>query len=130
MVNFTSLRSLADRLISENGRDIILIKAGTTAADALEPWRVDTTAGETRITVKGVFLEFDNEQVDGSLIIRGDKMFLVAAKDVEDTASSSQSDDIEDFDRLLDGTVDWKIINVNTIEPASSKIYYEIQVRK
>jgi hypothetical protein len=130
MVDYVSLRATADRLITENGRDLTLIKAGTTAADPTEPWRTDTTAGETRIIVKGVFVEFENEQVDGSLIMRGDKMGLVAAEDVEDTTSSSESDEVETFDRLLDGTVDWKIVNVEAIEPGPSNVYYEIQVRK
>lgn len=130
MVNFVSLANTAERLIEENGRTLTLVRAGETAADPAMPWRADTTAGETRLDVIGVISEFKNEDFDGTLVRRGDKMALVAHNSVADEASGSDSVIIEEFDRLLDAGAEWKILGVEPIHPGSTRIMYILQLRK
>ncbi len=78
----------------------------------------------------GTFIEFEKEEIDGELIMRGDKRVLIAAKDVEDETTGVQSVKVEDFDHVLDGLVRWKIVAAELIEPGSQRIVYDVQVRQ
>ncbi len=133
MVDYTSLRLTAERLINENGRTLTLQREDqTNFAVTAEPWRTADPAGANvvSLTVLGVFSEFEKEDFDGSLIRRGDKQVLIAAKDLEDVQSGSENIKIEDFDTLLDGTEIWKIITAVVIEPGSLRVMFDLQVRK
>ena len=129
MVNFVSLAATAERLIEANGRSMQLTKrGGTTPLDPAEPWRGDTTTGDTVFSVIAVEVEFENEDFDGTLVRRGDKKMLVAANSVDDASSGAV--DIEEFDEVLDGAKIWRIEQVNAIIPGPTRIMYELQVRK
>ena len=130
MVNYVSLANLAERLIEENGRTFTLVQAGETAVDPAKPYGPDTTAGQTRHTVLGVITEFENEDIDGTLIRRGDKRCLIAHNSIVDVASGTESLIIEEFDTLEDGTEVWKIEGVETIHPGDTRIMYDLQLRK
>lgn len=127
-LNYENLANTAERLIEENGRDLTLIKGSETVADPTKPWREDLVAGETRFTIKGVIVRYDNEDIDGTLIKRGDRQALVAHNSVEDESTGSVI--IEKFDRVLDGGVDWKIIEVTSWEPGDTRIFYDMQLRQ
>lgn len=131
MVDFTSLRLTAERLILENGRTLTLKREDqVTFDDPNQPWRTSSLTNQVSLAVLGVFTEYEKEDFDGSLVRRGDKRVLVAAKDTEDAQTGTENIKIEDFDTLLDGTEVWKIITVEVIEPGSLRILYDIQVRK
>lgn len=131
MVDYVAFQLLAERLINENGRPLTLQREDqVNAADPAEPWRAPAITEQVTLAVVGVFIEYEKEDFDGSLIRRGDKRVLVAAKDTEDVQTGNENIKVEDFDTLLDGTVVWKIITVETIEPGSLRIMYDIQVRK
>lgn len=130
MVNYVSLAATAERLIEENGRDLTVIQAGETAANPAEPWRADTPAGESRITVKGVIVEFDNEDFDGTLVRRGDKRAFIAHNSIVDAAGAGESTELEGFDRLLDAGAEWKIVSVKAIHPGDIRVVYDLQLRK
>lgn len=133
MVNYTSFRLLAERLIGENGRALTLRRVDqTNAEDPLKPWRAPASMGSGNVSlpVVGVFTEYDKEDIDGTLVRAGDKRVLVAAKDTEDAQTGSENIIIEDFDTILDGTTVWKIIKVSVIEPGSLRVLYDIQARR
>ena len=131
MVNYTSFRSLAERLIEANGRSLTLVRRDQgNPTDSDKPWRDSTEADTVSTTLTGLFVEYEKEDFDGSLIRRGDKKILIAAKSVEDESASSVNVKIEDYDHILDGTVRWKIVAVDLIEPGPSRVMYEIQVRQ
>jgi hypothetical protein len=130
-LDYVSFRLLAERLINENGRDLTLQREDqVNALVPAEPWRAPATTNKVTLAVKGVFIDFEKEDFDGSLVKRGDKRVLVAAKDTEDVRTGTDNINIEDFETLLDGTEIWKIVTVQTIEPGSLRIAYDIQVRK
>lgn len=128
-LNYANLANTAERLIEENGRSLTLIKGGEVVADVNKPYGPDTTTGDLSYTVIGVIVEFENEAFDGTLIMRGDKRALVAHNSVVDEAGAG-SVEIEKFDRLLDGLVDWKIENVISWQPGDTRIFYDLQLRK
>jgi len=131
MVDFTSLRLTAERLILENGRTLTLQREDqATFDDPAQPWRTSPITNQVSLDVLGVFTEYEKEDFDGSLVRRGDKRVLVAAKDTEDVQTGTENIKLEDFDTLLDATELWKIITVEVIEPGSLRILYDIQVRK
>jgi len=130
-LNYANFRALADRLISENGRDLTIVRRDqANFTDPAKPWRGSTEASTISTVVKGVFIEYEKEDVDGDLIRRGDKRVLIAASDVEDETTGTLNVKVEDYDHILDGTVRWKIIVAELIEPGPLRIMYDVQVRQ
>lgn len=127
-LNYTRLANTAERLIEENGRDLVLVRGSEALAAPAEPWGPDLVTGETRFTVTGVIVMYENEAFDGTLIMRGDMRALVAENSVLE--ESGGSTEIEKFDRLLDGDVDWKIMDVTVWKPGNTRIFYDLQLRK
>jgi hypothetical protein len=130
MINYTRMRATAERLIGENGRTMTFTKLGSTPVDPAEPWREDTGADDTAIPVIVLETEFENEDIDGQLVRRGDKKMLVAASALETAAPSGADTDLEDYDQLLDGTTEWKIERVIPTRPGDPRVIYEVHVRK
>lgn len=125
MARFDGAVLLARRLIAKNGQDVTLrgFTAGTPA-DASKPWKpgVNTKVDKT---VKGVFLDYDQKYVDGTVIQTGDqRVYLPAA----DTAGNAITPEPEG--QVLRGTVVWKIINIKPLNPNGQSIMFELQVRQ
>ncbi len=129
-LDYVSFQNLAERLIEENGRTISLVRRDQgNPTDPSKPWRGSTEADEITVVVKGVFVEFEKQDFDGTLVRRGDKRILIADKSVNDESSASNLK-IEDYDHVLDGGVRWKIITAELIEPGDLRIMFDIQVRQ
>lgn len=123
MVDYAKLSTVAETLIEENGRTITLIKRSRTVSDATKPWRGVSATNAVELSLKGVFDNYKEQDIDGDLIRRGDQMLLIAHNDVS-------SNEIETFDEVTDGTDTWKIISVKLIKPGNTRIYYELGLRK
>ena len=130
MVDYVSLQSLAERLIEHNGRDLSLVRRDQgNPIDPAKPWRGSTEAATITVVVKGIVIDFEKEDFDGSLVRRGDKRILIANKSVTDESTASNLK-IEDYDHILDGGVRWKIITAMLIEPGPLRIMFDLQVRQ
>lgn len=130
-LNYTSLRATAERLIEENGRTLTLVRKDQgNPVDPAKPWRASTGAAEITVDVIGVVLEFEKDEVDGTLVLKTDKRVFVADKSVVDEGGSAANLKIEDYSDLVDGTTRYRIINPTTIEPGGQRIYYDLQVRQ
>src|SRR3546814_14993330 len=89
-LNYANFRLLAERLINENGRSLTLVRKDQgNPVDPLKPWRASTNAAEISFAIVGVFIEYEKDEVDGTIVKRGDKRLLLAAKDVDDTAPAN-----------------------------------------
>ena len=131
MVDYVSFQNLAERLIEANGRTISLVRRDQdNPADPAKPWRGSTEAATITVVVKGVFIEFEKEDFDGTLVRRGDKRVLIADKSVIDEGGSAANLKIEDYDHILDGGVRWKIMKAELIEPGPLRIMFDLQVRQ
>ncbi len=131
MVNFANLKALAERLVEANGRNLTLVRRDQgNLVDPTEPWRGSTEAAEISFVVKGVFTEFEKEDIDGSLVRRGDKRVLIADQSVIDESGGASNLKIEDYDHILDDGVRWKILSVENIQPGPIKIFYDVHVRQ
>ncbi len=131
MVDYASFRLLAERLIESNGRELSLVRRDQgSLIDPAQPWRGSTEADEITVVVKGVFIEFEKEDFDGTLVRRGDKRVLISDKSVSDEGGSAANLKIEDYDHILDGGTRWKIMTVELIEPGDTRIMFDIHVRQ
>ena len=130
MINYTRMRATAERLIEANGRTMTFTKLGSTPANPAEPWREDTGADDVEITALVLETEFENEDIDGQLVRRGDKKMLVAASSIETNAPSGADTTLADYDELLDEGAPWKIMAVLPTRPGEPRIMYEVHVRK
>lgn len=122
MVDYVSLASKAQTLIEANGRDLTFKLVDRDPDDVTKPWRGRDAAGDTTFTIKGVVYNYDNDDVDGDLVRRGDKRVLVAH-------DSLSGQDFEQVDSFLDGTDNYKVINVGIVAPGDTYLIYEIQAR-
>ena len=130
-LNYANFRTTAERLIEENGRDVSLVRRDQgNPVDSAKPWRDSTEAATITFIVKGVIIDFEKEDIDGSLVRRGDKRVLISAKSVSDEGGSAANLIIEDYDHVLDAGVRWKIKDVNLIEPGDTRIMYDLQIRQ
>lgn len=110
---YDRLQATASRLIAQYGREVILLKR-TTSGTAYNP-----VVTENSHYVYGVQSEYKSHEIDGTLIQRNDKKFLVySSLVVPDTK-----------DALQDGTKKYSIIDVKEIKPGTTNIFYEIQAR-
>lgn len=131
MVNYVSFQNLAERLIEANGRDLSLVRRDQgNPTDPAKPWRGSTEVDTITVVVKGVFIEFEKEDFDGTLVRRGDKRVLIADKSVTDEGGSASNLKIEDYDHVLDGGTRYKILSAELIEPGPLRIMFDLQVRQ
>lgn len=119
--------NLAERLITKHGRPMTVRKLSRAAGDATMPWRGPDTAPEDGYEyeqpVIGVVTEYDEDEIDGEQVRRGDKRLLVAAKPNAGT-------DLLKSDSLLDEGQVYGIIRGNLLKPGVTEILYEFQVRQ
>lgn len=114
-INYLRMRATATRLLTENGKTYQLTRGGTTVRDQFGK-EVTTPAVSAGVT--GVITEYSSREIDGSLIITGDKK-LAATFETE----VSIDDRIE-----IDGKK-WRVIKPNPVKPADVLISYNIQLR-
>ena len=117
--DYSSVLSIAETLLVEYGRDITLVSVNPGTYDA----QSDTTIGgsESQTTVKAVVTDFVLSQIDGTIILRGDKLVII----------SGQSSIIPSVnDKLKIDSKTYRIISVENITPGGASIIYKLQVRQ
>jgi hypothetical protein len=123
MVDYAALATTAKRLIDDAGRNVTLTRTDRTAGNPATPWRAggtnDTTIGPFKAAVVG----FTEEEIDGTLVSRGDKKALLSGLD-------GGTNLIEQFNILTDGAEIWKIMGVTVVNPGDTRVVYKIQLRK
>ncbi len=124
-MNHAAFAALAESMIAQNGRQITVTKSGSAPVVGGKPWQgVSNAAGSgspgATSTVYGVFTEYAERQIDGTIIRRGDKKCLVAG-----TAAG-----LETYDAIKDGAATWQIVKTTTLEPGPTRLLYEFQVRQ
>lgn len=129
MVDYTSMRLLAERLIEANGRVVVLVKRDRAVDDSSKPWRGPPDPGtDVTVSVIGVILPPDmNQDPSGGLARRTTLRAFISSKSVDDATSGL---DITEFDRLIDDVIEYKITNVREIAPGSVSILFDLDLEK
>ena len=113
---------VAQRLIRQNGRQVDLVRAPTAPADPSAPWDGPTPGSEQRLTVWAVVTDYKNNAVDGEEIMRGDRMLIIPALEMN-------GEDPNTYESVVDGSDRWNTMRVETIKPGSVPIVYKMQAR-
>lgn len=117
---YSEVAGTAQEMIAEFGRSVTLRRnsEGTynPATDAI------SGATTTDVAVQAVFTEFKQKDIDGTLIQQGDKQVLVAAAAL---TSPPENNDI-----LVDGSDQYRIIELMAIQPGDTALIYKVQVRR
>lgn len=111
--NYSGLQSTATRLISKFGRDFTL-RTLQKSGPSYNPVIVNSD-----VTVKGVFTKFKAGEIDGTLIQSSDKMVII---------DSSVIPDVEQ--RIVDGSNEYSIVDVDEIKPGEIGMIYKVQARR
>lgn len=115
MTFYDDMAQTAQEMINEFGRDITRHRPG----GSYDPGTDINTDSGIDFSVKAVFTEFKQSEIDGTIIVRGDKKALISSV----TAPVMN-------DLLIDGAEQYRIVNVETIKPGDTEILYKAQVRK
>ena len=113
MAIHTAFAKLATRLIDKHGRACQL-QGYTETGTSYNP----TRTADTPIDIKAVQTRFKLSEIDGDLIQRTDKLFLVDAQ-IEPTNDM----------RFRDGSIDYEIKNVEAVKPGETNCLYKVQCR-
>ena len=121
---FGKFQTLAQRLIAKNGREITYRQRSETNIDDTQPWLGKATNNSDTKKVPAVFVEFTSKEKEESLIQMGDKKCLIAATALPNITPKTK-------DILVDGSTQWHIVNVMTLQPGNTAetIMYTLQVR-
>lgn len=112
--DYSRSNALASRLIESFGQSLTFSRKTSGTFDP-----ATGTVSSTMQTNEWqtVWLSYQEDQIDGTLIRQGDARLLVdGSPDVGDTVTR-------------DGE-DWRVININPLQPAGVLVYTEAQVRK
>lgn len=128
-IDYATLRTKAETLIADAGRSVTFIKKDQgNPADPSKPWRASTGAADVSFPVIAAVVDYDFDEVDDTLVNRGDKRVLVSAAAVDTAAGGATN--LEEFDNMVDGNDEYGIVNVGVVAPGDTRIIYDIQVRK
>ncbi|MCC6425642.1 MAG: hypothetical protein IT435_02355 [Phycisphaerales bacterium] len=118
--------NLAERLIAKHGREMILRKMSRVPADATKPWRGPATSTATgyefAIDVKAVVVEWTEEELERDHTRSGSQRLLVAAKNV--------TQNLLEVDSLLDEGRVYSLSKGSRLQPGTTAILYDFQVRQ
>lgn len=119
-MDYSSLAASALRQIADSGREVTLrrVTAGTYHPDA------DAFSGddEEDEDIDAVITDYHDRQIDGEIILRGDRKVLIAGSAL--TSPPTKGDVMED------GDDEYRIVNIETVKPGDTVLLYKLQVRK
>jgi hypothetical protein len=114
-MNYDTFTQLAIDQINNFGRNVVLIDRQASAYDPIT--NTITQPDETVRTVKAVFTEYKTDDIDGTVIQRGDKLCLIAG-------------DVDQGLILKDGLDEYKIVSNAVVQPGDVVILSKLQVRR
>ena len=117
--NYASLASTALKQITKFGRSVTLRTVTTGTFDT--GTGVISGASDADVTVKAVVTGYKDKQIDGQIIRSGDKQVMIAGSAL--TTAPKTNDIVVD-------SGDYKIVNIETIQPGDTVLIYKLQVRK
>ncbi|WP_138476167.1 hypothetical protein [Dyadobacter bucti] len=111
---------MAKEQINEFGRTVILRRNNEGQYDPSDDSFTGSTSAEE--SIKALFTDFTEKEIDGTIILRGDKKVLIASAELLAPPQHN--------DTIVDGNDEYKIIPMSTIQPGDTPIIYKLQVRK
>lgn len=121
-IDWAAKQAFAQRMIDKFGQDVTLRRIQPIVPhDPLKPW-----AGRPSVpvdeTVTMVFLQYDQQYVDGTVIQTGDLQVFMAGEAGIDAPTLK--------DVVIRNGVKWNIVSCSPFNPAGTDVFYELQVRR
>ena len=116
--NYTKSAATAKRLLAKFGQPLTLSLPDTVEDGP--PGVTGTTIAGRSITGVGVKLDYDNREIDGTVIQTGDARVLLEAT----------SEPPENGMLLTIAGNEWRVENWQPLEPADTVVLYTLQVRR
>lgn len=119
-MDYSGLLSTATTQIADKGRSITLIHKNQGSYNSA----TDSISGQSSSseTVSAVFTEYDQKDIDGTLIKAGDKRAMISASGIASAPDTA--------DQVTDGSLKYSIISVSTIQPGGTPLIYYLQLRR
>ena len=112
--DYSASRALADRLLNQFGGSLTFTRQ---SGETFDPQTGTTSVTEETFSRDVVWLDYDNDEIDGSIVQRGDARLLIQGEAKVD-------------DRIERDGENWKIVTASPLNPAGTLIYTEAQVRQ
>lgn len=115
--DYATLALTADNIIGTFGIPVTVVTKGIAAYDT------DTgsvTSTNTTQTTNGVIVDYESKDVDGTLILRGDKRLLLSPIGITTIKPDAKV--------TLSG-ISYNVISVNETNPAGVPLVYDLQIR-
>jgi hypothetical protein len=126
VADFVKLAATAKRLIDANGRTVTVVQQGNTPADSDKPWRSADATNRASVTGKAVFVSTEPGSLGAQWINREN------VKNSDQVAFFAANNDggktLEDFDLIVDGSINWKITRAQLLAPADTRLLYVFEV--
>ena len=115
--NYVKMQATASRLLKKFGQSITIRVLTGETLDLSTQSKVSTY---TDTTGNGVTLNFNNNEIDGSLILTTDIKLVIENLDIEPIINSITTID----------SVTYRVSSVNPVNPEGTNIVYKIGLRK
>jgi len=112
--DYSASRALADRLLNQFGASLTFTRQ---SGETFDPATGTTTASEETFSRDVVWLDYDNDDIDGSVVQRGDARLLIQGE-------------VKVDDRVERNGEKWRVLTASPLQPASTVIFTEAQVRQ
>lgn len=124
MAQFDNQIATAKRLIDKYGETSVHRRTvDGSPADPSQPWNPGTPVS-TDTSVSAVWLNYDQQRVDGQTIKTGDQEVLIPGSDL-DAAPDASTDVL-----IRASGEQWSIVSVEPLSPNGQLILYTVQVRQ
>lgn len=118
-MDWTKWQDKADSMISQYGASVtirVTVRSGYSAAS-------DTvTEVNTDYSVKALITNFNERDIDQTLIQAGDKLVIIPAKGLPAL-------DEQQYVRIIYGTKEWNPISIVPLIPGGTPVFYRVHVR-
>jgi hypothetical protein len=127
-LNYPKLAATADRLISQNGKQVTFKQQTQTPADNAKPWR-GGGAGNEALTIVAFAVVIPNDEIDDKEAMRrGDATAYIAASTFGNGNPFAAADLV-----LIDTMIDdegytWHVHGVKIINPGSLRVLYTAEL--
>lgn len=129
--DYTKLAATANRLITQSGRTVTLVKPNETPADPSQPWNGPAPAGETTLDVPGIQLLPNAVRIFGLAALGDANEFqgLVTYSELVYIVFAGE-EDLSLYTYVRDGGVDYQIEATQELKPADTTLLGYIGVRR
>ena len=114
--DYSEARGVAEELIGDFGQSATLVQMANSGT------QYNPTLVETAHTVTLALVNYRDSQVDGSLILAGDKLVYLSTQGLAVTPDAK--------DKIEIAGERHEIVNLDALSPAGTVVYWQLQVRK